>query len=404
MSARARTRQTIATLTVTYGAFYFCRTNISAALPGMKAELVLDNADVGLILGASKLAYGLGQLVNGQLAERFSSRRMLAIGMLGSAALNVAFGLAAGLELLIFIWLCNGYAQALGWTPTMRVAARWLAPGERGRAIGFIGTGYQAAAAITYVVAGFAVDEMGWRGALYLPAGLLVLAAIYMLATLREAPEAAHDDPARTTADALPLRRSIALTLTNPALWSLALALGLLNANRYGFLDWGITHVTEMHPGTSSVGEAAIEYAVLPAGGILGALVSGWASDRYFGGRRAPAIVAALVVLAILTLVYRDAVALGVLPTMLCLLAVGFVMFGAQVLLVGTAPVDLAKPGTQAAAVGLVNFFGYMGAFTGDRVTGSLADAHGWDTAVAFWAACAAGAAVCVALLWNRRG
>ena len=64
----------------------------------------------------------------------------------------------------------------------------------------------------------------------------------------------------------------------------------------------------------------------------------------------------------------------------------------------------LAKPGTQAAAVGFVNFFGYMGAFTGDRVTGSLADAHGWDTAVAFWAACAAGAAVCVALLWNRRG
>ena len=86
---------------------------------------------------------------------------------------------------------------------------------------------------------------------------------------------------ATPAADALPLRRSIALTLTNPALWSLALALGLLNANRYGFLDWGITHVTEMHPGTSSVGEAAIEYAVLPAGGILGALVSGWASDRY---------------------------------------------------------------------------------------------------------------------------
>ena len=62
--------QTIGVLTATYGAFYFCRTNISAALPGLKAELDLDNADVGLILGASKLAYGLGQLVNGQLAER----------------------------------------------------------------------------------------------------------------------------------------------------------------------------------------------------------------------------------------------------------------------------------------------------------------------------------------------
>ena len=54
--------------------------------------------------------------------------------------------------------------------------------------------------------------------------------------------------------------------------------------------------------------------------------------------------------------------------------------------------------------MGLVNFSGYMGAFTGDRVTGTLADTYGWNTAVAFWALCAAVAAVCVAALWNRRG
>jgi OPA family glycerol-3-phosphate transporter-like MFS transporter len=93
-----------------------------------------------------------------------------------------------------------------------------------------------------------------------------------------------------------------------------------------------------------------------------------------------------------------------VFPIVLCLFAVGFVLFGAQVLLVGTAPIDLAKPGTQAAAVGLVNFAGYMGAYAGDRVTGTLADGYGWGTAVGFWAACAGGAALCVALLWNRRG
>jgi OPA family glycerol-3-phosphate transporter-like MFS transporter len=198
------------------------------------------------------------------------------------------------------------------------------------------------------------------------------------------------------------LLRSIRETLRNPALWMLALALGLLNANRYGFLDWGITHVTESQHG--SIGEAALQYAVLPAGGIAGALVSGWASDRYFHGRRAPAIVGSLVALAVLTLVYSNAVALGTVPTLLSLLAVGFVMFGAQVLLVGTAPVDLARPGTQAAAVGLVNFAGYMGAFAGDRVTGVLADTRGWDAAVLFWAACAGAAALCVAALWNRRG
>ena len=396
--------QTIWVLTITYGAFYFCRTNISAALPGIKAEFALDNADMGLVLGASKLAYGVGQLINGQLAERFSARRMLAVGMLGSAALNVAFGFGAGIELLLFVWACNGYAQALGWTPTMRVAANWLEPAARGRAIGIIGTGYQAAAALTYLISGIAVEHFGWRGALYLPALLLAAAAVHVLVRLRERPETpAHAaEDRRGVQPKLPMVRSIVETLRNPALWLLALSLGLLNANRYGFLDWGITHVTESQHG--SIGEAALEYAVLPAGGIAGALFSGWASDRFFAGRRAPVIVGSLLALAVFTLAYRDAVALGTVPTILCLLAVGFVLFGAQVLLVGTAPVDLARPGTQAAAVGLVNFAGYMGAFAGDRVTGTLADKYGWDTAVAFWAGCAAAAALCVAALWNRRG
>jgi sugar phosphate permease len=403
VSRPALPMQTIRVLAITYGAFYFCRSNLAAAVPGIKAELALDNAEMGLVLASSKLVYGIGQLVNGQLAERVSARRMLAVGMLGSAALNLVFGFGAAVELLVFVWALNGYAQALGWTPTMKVASSWLAPAERGRAIGIIGTGYQAAAALTFVISGFAVEHFGWRGALWLPALLLAAAAVYMLVALRERPEYGEASAARIApATALPLGRSIVLTLGNPSLWLLALALGLLNANRYGFLDWGITHVTESGS-SGGIGEAALEYAVLPAGGIAGALTSGWASDRFFDGRRAPVLVGSLVALALLTLVYRDAVALGVLPIILCLFAIGFVLFGAQVLLVGTAPVDLAHPGTQAAAVGLVNFAGYMGAYAGDRVTGTLADAHGWGTAVAFWAACAAGAALCVALLWNRR-
>jgi sugar phosphate permease len=394
--------QTIRVLAITYGAFYFCRSNLSAAVPGIKAELALDNAEMGMVLASSKLVYGIGQLVNGQLAERVSPRKMLAVGMLGSAALNLAFGFGAAVELLVFVWAMNGYAQALGWTPTMKVAASWIEPAARGRAIGIIGTGYQAAAAITFVISGYAVEHFGWRGALWLPALLLATTAVYMLLRLREQPEHGGPEAARIeAAPALPLARSIMLTLRNPALWLLALALGLLNANRYGFLDWGITHVTEATQG--GIGEAALEYAVLPAGGIAGALVSGWLSDRFFHGRRAPVLVGALLVLALLTLVYRDAVALGVLPTVACLFAVGFVLFGAQVLLVGTAPVDLARPGTRAAAVGFVNFAGYMGAYAGDRITGTLADTHGWGTAVGFWAACAAAAALCVALLWNRR-
>src|SRR5262245_32391073 len=88
---------------LTYGCFYFCRQNSSAAVPAMEASGYTKD-DIALILGALKVAYGVGQLVNGQLAERLSPRKMLAIGMLGSAALNVAFGFFTAVYFLTFIW------------------------------------------------------------------------------------------------------------------------------------------------------------------------------------------------------------------------------------------------------------------------------------------------------------
>ena len=72
-------------------------------------------------------------------------------------------------------------------------------------------------------------------------------------------------------------------------------------------------------------------------------------------------------------------------------------------LLVGTAPADLAHRGTSAAAAGFVNFMGYMGAATGDVVTGyySAAEHGGWQVAIYIWAGWAFAGAAITAVLWN---
>jgi sugar phosphate permease len=388
---------------LTYGSFYFCRQNISAAVPGLQAD-GLNKTQIGAILGALKIAYAIGQLVNGQLAERFSARWLLAIGMLGSAALSVVFGLAEGFYFLLFVWACNGYCQALGWTPCIRVAANWISVTGRGRALAIIGTSYQVMAGVTYLVAGYSAQWFGWRGAMFVPAGLLVLSAIHMLLFLREKPvvqsASAHSEAvAGTTKQPSSFRDNILTTLSNPALWILAIGLALLDACRYGFQDWGLAHLKDVQKG--NLGATAAKYAVLPAGGILGALFGGWATDRFFNGRRAPVICGMLVLLGALTLLYDSVSQNSSCGTVLLLFWIGFAIFGPQVLLVGTAPTDLAKRGTAAAAAGFVNFMGYLGAFAGDQVTGFLADKYNWQTAIYFWAGCAFAAACVVTLLWR---
>lgn len=393
-------------LWATYGSFYFCRTNISSALPGIEQEFGFSKADLGWVLASFKIAYAAGQLINGQLAERVSPRLLLAAGMFGSAALSVAFGLGVGVWFWLFVWAMNGYAQALGWTPVMRVAHAWIPPANRGVEIGIVGTSYQVTAAVTFVLAGTAADVLGWRGAMWVPAILFAAAGVNTLVFLREAPARDADGAGEAAARAprtaaMPLRETMAATFGNPALWLVALSLGLLNATRYGFLDWGLSHVKEMQP--SGVQAAALKYAVLPLGGIVGALLSGWASDRFASGRRAPIVFVLLVALAALTVGYQAAASAGPAAVVIALVLVGAAIFGAQVLLVGTFPVDLARPGTAAASVGFVNCMGYLGAAAGDVATGALVDAHGWKTAVYAWAAYALGAALLLLPLWNRR-
>jgi MFS transporter, OPA family, glycerol-3-phosphate transporter len=386
---------------LTYGSFYFCRQNISAAVPGLKDE-GLNAIQIGWILGALKVAYAVGQLVNGQFAERIPARWLLAVGMLGSAALNVVFGLSEGLYFLIFVWACNGYCQALGWTPCVRVVANWFPATRRGRAIGILGTSYQFMAGVTYIVAGASVHWLGWRGAFYVPAGLLALAAVHMLVFLRESPGAASERAASVQDRAAQRGRwteNVWITLANPGLWVLAVTLFLLDATRYFFQDWGLAHLLEVQK--SSVLGTAIKYAVLPAGGIVGALFGGWATDRYFGGRRAPVICGLLLLLGGLTAAYDGLSRTSVPATVILLFWIGFAIFGSQVLLVGTAPADLARRGTAAAAAGFVNFMGYMGAFTGDLVTGYLKHHYDWQTAIHFWAGCSVLAAAVVAVLWR---
>jgi sugar phosphate permease len=282
----------------------------------------------------------------------------------------------------------------------VRVAANWIPVSRRGRVLGIIGTSYQFMASITYLIAGACVEAFGWRGAFFLPAALLIAAAVHMLVFLRETPdEETIDGVPPAPRVHLPMRHVFKLTITNSSLWVLAVTLFLMDACRYFYQDWGLAHLTEVQG--SSVWKSAAQYSILPAGGIVGALFGGWATDRFFNGRRAPVIFANLVLLGTLTVFYDGVTRTSATGTVMLLFWIGFAIFGSQVLLVGTAPTDLARSGTAAAAAGFVNFMGYMGAFTGDTITGFLKKHYNWETAISFWSWVAFAAAWMILPLWR---
>src|SRR5690606_12018364 len=132
--------------------------------------------------------------------------------------------------------------------PSVRVLGNWVPVSRRGKAMGIVGTGYQLTAGLTFLVAGVSVSLFGWRGALWVPPLLLLAAAAAMLFLLKDSPdESPQALRSAKSPSALPpagsFLQNLKLTVTNPALWLLAVSLGLLNACRYGFIDWGVTHL-----------------------------------------------------------------------------------------------------------------------------------------------------------------
>ncbi len=424
-------RRTLAVVWVTYGTFYFCRVNVGPARSDIQHALGIGALEMGLVLGALKLGYALGQFVSGQLAERLGPKRVVLTGMIGSAAACLLFAaspeiasigavgavtapLARGLTaitgstigpmaaLLILIWMMNGFLQAGGWPPCVEVMARWFTPTQRGRTMGVLGTSYQLGSALTIFACGWLVSRpwASWRIVFLVPATALLLSALHTARRLDPAPPSPPPSSAPPTTPSS-AHGPLYLTLSNPRLWLLALGLFGLDLVRFGFLDWAPTHLKEVHG--SSVATAALQAAVFPLAGALGALTSGWLTDRFFQSRRAPVIAMLLVLVGLFTLAYDYVVTWGAstdrrVPRR----PSGFCVFGAQVLLVGARQRRISRKGAlPAAAAGFVDFTGSMGAFAGDVVTGSMVKHGDWRGAIHIWAAAAIVAALLVSMLWK---
>jgi ACS family glucarate transporter-like MFS transporter len=125
---------------------YIQRIGFSVGAPEIKRSLGLDDAQVGYLMSAFLMAYGLFQVPGGLLGDRLGARHVLTILVLGWSLLTAAVALAvllppaAGLPfvfLLVLRFLFGGF-QAGGFPALGRVVADWMPVTERGFAQGAI--------------------------------------------------------------------------------------------------------------------------------------------------------------------------------------------------------------------------------------------------------------------------
>jgi sugar phosphate permease len=138
----------------------------------------------------------------------------------------------------------------------------------------------------------------------------------------------------------------------------------------------------------------------LPLAGSAGAIITGWATGRFFGNRRAPVIAICLFVLALFSYLFYTAPAGAWFWGLVCLAVIGFCTYGPHVLMVGHAAQDFAGRKAAASAAGFIDGFGYMGAAMTGVFTGWLIDNYSWTAAFWYWIIAALVAAIVMVTLW----
>lgn len=386
------------------------RANLGVALPFIRKEFEMSNAEAGGLMSLFLLAYALAQIPAGLAFSRMGVSRILPTAMVMTSVLTGLVGTAGSLLALKIYRFGLGLAEGplpISMTTTIN---NWFPPREKGIASGIFLSAVKFGPVIVPPLCAVIIAVWGWREVFYffaIPGILLSIAWYFMIADHPSKSRFVNQAELDYITDETPLDK---LASTQPAEQKAA-GLGLkrldffirrrevsaLETKRQVFgswLIWGSALAYCFQLGVSSVllswiptylitvkGFSLMNMGLVSAapwvGAVLGNLLGGYCSDRWLAGRRKPGmLLSALgtsVMMYLLIHSPADPLSYGLL-----LMATGVVLsFGFSSYMV--YPMALATKRTFPIANAIVNMVGQLGAAATPFLTGLLLDSYGWN-------------------------
>lgn len=261
--------------------------------------------------------------------------------------------------------------------------------------------------ALTSIVS-LTTNTGAWQWCFWLP-GLIALAGVAgIFLLLRDTPKSVGLPELENTATAVDdddtdpaeykrfLREKV---FRNKLIWILAFANFFVYIVRFSVLDWGPKFLTEARD--MSYSYAGWTVAIFEIFGIVGMVVSGWATDKLFGGRAHRTCVFCMLGTALfMTAFYLLPDNVHPLVLIFVLAMAGFFIYGPQAL-IGIAAVNQATKKAAATANGLTGIFGYLSVFVSGLGVGVLVDKFGWNYVFVGMIAVAVVGMVVFLLMWS---
>jgi MFS transporter, OPA family, glycerol-3-phosphate transporter len=407
-----------------YAFFYMTRYNYTAVAPTLADLLGWKNTDLGIFETLMPLVYGLSVVLNGPFADRTGGKKAFLFGAVGVALMNFLFGMASlavvspavwegtgfarhvvtpaalkfGLSggmiltLMAIVWGLNGYFQSFGALSIVKVNAQWFHVRERGTFAGIFGVLIRMGLLLAFQGVPLILLVLPWQYAFWIPGACVMVLFVINYFFMHNSPKEAglgdfntgdevEGDETLPSSLAFVIKKVFASRL----MWMIALGSMMIGFVRRSVVDaWWPKYFVDFHGANKSMFATYLPYIIATWGialaGIAGGFVFGIASDRTFGGRRAPVITFGFIGMAVVLALFgvSDLLNLGPVIAACCLVLLSFFVNGAHGMIGGAASMDFGGKRAAASAAGLFDGMQYLaGAFVGMGV-GYITTNWGW--------------------------
>ncbi|MDR1473243.1 MAG: MFS transporter [Lactobacillales bacterium] len=371
-----------------YFASYMIRQNMNAASLAMTKDkdLGLNMKQLANLLTFHSIAYGIGKLILGFLADRKNTKKLISflvvIGGLCNVLIGILFFSTKNVTIITLgtaiLWGINGFVLSPGgpcafstimrWQPKSKQAT-WLSRWNISHNVG----GAIAAPFAAMVAAKFFSNNVG--GFFILPGLLAIGIGAWGISFGYDDPkelgwdkadkvynevdnEAELEEEAEEKTQGEELSKwqiFLKYVITNPWILIVCFANIFVYILRMGITKWIIVYAGTQLP-KSDIAQVSTLLMYIEFTAIIGSLFFGWLTDKLKGRRM---IVSGIITLSLSggILIYQNAKSYGQLAVAMCIC--GFLFFGPQ-LLIGISVVKFAPKKAIAVANGLSGTFGYL--------------------------------------------
>lgn len=210
---------------------FFDRASLSVANNSVRAEMHLSATDMGWLLAAFSLAYGIAQLPLITLLPRFGVRRTLSVGLTLWSAAQLLTGWVRGFAPFIPLRVLLGTGEAPFYPAGVQATREWFSPRSRGRATAIMSMSQTIGLAIAPAILALLILRTGWR-AMFILLGIAGLAIAIAWATFYRSPANAPTNIPSHTADTL------GFLLRHRVVWGMMLGWGGINYTAWLYIAW----------------------------------------------------------------------------------------------------------------------------------------------------------------------